>query len=75
MSLPPQTRWQASRQESAMHDQTDREQQPVAKAAPGKEGFVPPDLEEIARQFGMYRAAAYLRAMGCQEPVDEQQAG
>ena len=58
-----------------MYDKHDSEQPPAAKAAPAKDGFVPPDLEEIARQFGMYRAAAYLRAMSCQEPVDEKEAG
>jgi hypothetical protein len=35
---------------------------------------VPPlDLEEVARQFGMFRAAAYLKAMGTQAPAEEKE--
>lgn len=54
-----------------MREQHESEQRPAT--GPGKpepDGFVPPvDLAAVAAEFGMFRAAAYLRAMGNQLPV------
>jgi hypothetical protein len=53
-----------------MSERQQQEQAAPASVAPTRENFVPPiDLAQIADEFGMRRAAAYLRAMGNQDPV------